>query len=1416
MSQTPPGSPPTPSQSALERTEREPQRGPIARWRAFVRPRLASPTLPFNEVDPTVHTQPPSARQDALREYRARLREHHAGKPLALARIPSAAPDGAPRRLRLAAPAIPGEVNWVPLGPGVVLNGQAATRPPVSGRVNGLGFSADGQRVYVGTANGGVFRSDDGGWTFYPTMNAFDLQPTTSHSDSLSIGALAVDPEHPERVYVGSGEGSVSDAFFGVGPVVSFDGGASWHKEPWNPPVGTGGPWFYALAIDPADRDRVLAATSAGLMRRQPRNEAVNTLPLPRPQGYQLRYNSADGAPSVEYWGADGNSTFTVWAQGAAAWAAGLVFCTFVLNGAPWLLSYRPANGDFRVFEIDAAGQPQLRQNGTWTAGLLLMTFELNGQPRLVRYTPATGSTSLDTIQPDGTLASVWAAHIWTQNLTQFVPFTLQGMPVFLSYTSGTGMAMLQGWTGTGDTFNLWAATRDVGTGRTFTPYELRSIPFIQSYNPTNGRTQVLRWSPDGDYTALRQGTLPTGLDFTCFPLTVWEDGQARDELRCVGYAPTTGLLTMYRLYANGTRRSLFTRKTGTDLRFVPFQMGFEWAHVRDAQYTPQPPTRHWPPPVAQRPATSVVVARRGGTTTFYAGFQGGDVYSSVDGGASWRSLGPVVPNVPPLPGTMDPGAWRLQLAVQATNPDVVYAQTQNGEIWRYEGGASPLARGWFRVQGEPPNYVGHQGNYDLAMAVAPDEVNRLYIGGSTLFARVGTQAQWSASIFRCEVDPASMRMLPVYIGASAHADIHALVFPNQQAGELWVGCDGGVFSTDDAARANVPLEAVDRLFRARNAGLTSMTANGIGQHPTQDAILFSSTQDNGCQRFTGGAAWSLPDGVFGDSGAVVVFPNPADNGQHVLASYNNNTLYYSPDGGNTYTQVTGRGTNQIPLRQFTLGPYQVSDGVNFYAPLVSAGAALPARAAFGTRAPWICDNLGTANPTWVSIPNNTQNDILGFDGNFNIRALAFSADGLKLYVGLNNGFVIKYTNAGAAWTGAYLAASAPVPPLGPLPIPAPPLPPYAVPVTGIAVDPRPGTNGDSIYITYGGDLSANPNGWKRVWYYDGVAGTWTAYSGNAAGPASRRLMNIQHNTVLARWDGANTHLYVGADLGVWHSANGGTSWEPFGTGLPESAVLDLKLFPATGAIPELLRATAHGRGLYEYVLDPDARFRRNVQLYLRATLLDRGLYPVQDGGADPTRPAHIVNHRDGTCMKLTRPLQNPEHSFGLPAHITFVEFADARALPDQSTDLRVNTRCRLYLEVNNRGIVPGDDVRVMVLLSRQFAPLPPPPPPDDYSTLTAPPALPGGYETNVQNGTFVTGADWNTLAILQVSDVRAGLPEVLAVDFPADTLRTSGLFCVLAIAHSDADRFTSNQTNVDTLVTNDCKVAMKYLFVHP
>ncbi len=54
--------------------------------------------------------------------------------------------------------------------------------------------------------------------------------------------------------------------------------------------------------------------------------------------------------------------------------------------------------------------------------------------------------------------------------------------------------------------------------------------------------------------------------------------------------------------------------------------------------------------------------------------------------------------------------------------------------------------------------------------------------------------------------------------------------------------------------------------------------------------------------------------------------------------------------------------------------------------------------------------------------------------------------------------------------------------------------------------------------------------------------------------------------------------LYAGSDIGVFVSSNGGSTWNPFGTGLPRVAVFDM----AFQGPNRLVRIATHGRGAWE------------------------------------------------------------------------------------------------------------------------------------------------------------------------------------------------------------------------------------------
>ena len=100
--------------------------------------------------------------------------------------------------------------SWTPLGPSPIPNGQVTGALAVSGRVTAFAIDpVNTNKVYLGSAQGGVYRSVDGGtnWT-----QIFD------GATSSAIGALALAPSNSSILFVGTGEANGSgDSYAGVG-----------------------------------------------------------------------------------------------------------------------------------------------------------------------------------------------------------------------------------------------------------------------------------------------------------------------------------------------------------------------------------------------------------------------------------------------------------------------------------------------------------------------------------------------------------------------------------------------------------------------------------------------------------------------------------------------------------------------------------------------------------------------------------------------------------------------------------------------------------------------------------------------------------------------------------------------------------------------------------------------------------------------------------------------------------------------------------------------------------------------------------------------------------------------------------------------------------------------------------------------
>ena len=478
-----------------------------------------------------------------------------------------------------------------------------------------------------------------------------------------------------------------------------------------------------------------------------------------------------------------------------------------------------------------------------------------------------------------------------------------------------------------------------------------------------------------------------------------------------------------------------------------------------------------------------------------------------------------------------------------------VFKSTDGGGSWQ----AIPIA-GITNCGDQFGCGTNDQGIYDLALAAVPNGSGTdLYAGAINLYKCSITSANPTCAatpflnlthVYGCS---------PVAWVSHVHPDQHAIGFAITGGRSLiYFGHDGGVSRAFDGYQLRSGSCAVANPFDNLNASLGSLTQfMWFSQHPTDSSTVMGGTQDNGSPATSSGMNQAWVTVNFGDGGFNDINPNnpvdwfTANTGvsiQRCLSGIN----CRAPDF-----------QNHTVVQESTLG----GDQGSFYTPYMLDPQA-HTRMIVGTCRVWRGSSDGTGfSARSFNFDTGTNAACTGGEDNM-ISALATggvpatTGGSAVIYAGTSAGNVFVSTNPPAGpstWTNRN--------PSG-----------LNFQISGIAIDPA-DTTGRTAYASVMGF------GVGHVWKTTNAGQAWTNIDGDLPdAPADAVLVDPDDNTT----------VYVGTDVGVFVTQNGGVNWTEVGLTttpgkIPNVPVVRLAMFESAGV--KLLRAATHGRGIWEFVL---------------------------------------------------------------------------------------------------------------------------------------------------------------------------------------------------------------------------------------
>ncbi len=461
----------------------------------------------------------------------------------------------------------------------------------------------------------------------------------------------------------------------------------------------------------------------------------------------------------------------------------------------------------------------------------------------------------------------------------------------------------------------------------------------------------------------------------------------------------------------------------------------------------------------------------------------------------------------------------RFEMAISPVDSDYLYAASMGGnghaELWvSWNGGGQ-----WHETfeNGDEPNWLGAQGWYDNAIVCHPTDAKIVYVGGPELW-RIELDGVGGGAPQRDSTQMASYSF--------PHPDHHVLEIVHDAGGWWLLGTnDGGITRTTSEESG----------FTMPTDGMVTTQFYGVDKRPGASAYA-GGTQDNG--------TWMSPI----DPTALTPWTHEIggdgyetswhfDDPQKIIGGYQYNGLRRSLDGGLSWSSATN-------------GLDDTGSGAAPFITKIAKSTARPDHIfAVGASGVWRSTDFGGSwelaainSGDWGSLSSFLDVRVSAADPDVVWAGSRMDDDG-DIMVSIDGGATFDAVNdyAGAV-TGR---------------------------ISGLAADPH---DDQTAYVLF--SYAERP---KVVKTTDRGL-TWTDISGFESSPVSTNGFPDVAIYDLMVFPDDPDHIWVGSEIGLIESLDGGATWGLADNGFPSVGVWKLS------AVENEVVVATHGRGIWSYV----------------------------------------------------------------------------------------------------------------------------------------------------------------------------------------------------------------------------------------